>query len=721
MKVLQGLFLIIVSIVLSFASALVASAFKWSQELPDLSVLDELEFTSTSQIFARNGQLIGELLPLGRDGASTDRIPVGLDEVSPAVLAAIQASEDDKFYRHYGFDPRAILYGSYLELSGTGRRGGSSISMQLIKNVFFDDIAQERTLERKVKEMVMALELERRYTKAEIMQRYINEVPWGGNLLGIWSAARVYFDKQPSELNLAEGLYLARLIPAPTRNYNDFVATRRSMRQVLNNMVARGYVSAEVAEAAWRYDLQPKGWRVAYDDSGNIVGEPERTGEPIRWTTSVSSDLAPHVTFATRNELTQRLGRNRIFSSGGLRVYTTIDMQAQEAATQASLNSQVPPGAQLAIVGLDPQTGEILAMVGERLIAGQDPGELNRALNAMRQPGSSFKPIVYATAIETAGYSQATVVVDEPYSVSIPGQEDWEPENYYQTFNGPLTLREHLNQSLNIPTAKLIMAVTPQAVQMRAQELGYGPNLQPTPSLALGAYEVTPLQHASAFGAFASGGVRVEPHLISRIEDAGGNVLWRAPQRETRVWTEQTAYVMLDMLRATVTEGLGKQANIEDRWVGGKTGTSQLDRDLWFVGITPGMTAAVWIGNDDDRPLRRTDGSRVTSSLEPAVIWKQFVQNALRGTAAREFEVPPGIEFYTIDRTDGLAAEDTEAGASRAAFVSGTGPNTSSFAAARRTITIPLDQRTGRRATAATPREHVVWDNIDPSEIDQYQ
>jgi membrane peptidoglycan carboxypeptidase len=720
-KILQGVFLVFISVVLSVGSLIMASAFKWSQELPDLSALDELEFTSTSQIFARDGQLIGEIVPLGRDGANTDRIPVGLDEVSPAVIAAIQASEDDSFYRHYGFDPRAILYASYLELTGQGGRGGSGLTIQLAKNVFFSDIATERTLERKVKELMVAIELERRYTKAEIMQRYINEVPWGFNLHGVHSAAKAYFDKHPSELNLAEGLYLARLLPAPSITYNNFAATRRAMRGVLDNMVARGYVSAAAAERAWRYDLQPRGWRVQYDEEGNVVGEPERTDERIRVATSVSSDLAPHVSYVVRNELSQRFGNSVIFGSGGLRVYTTIDVQAQEAANRASLNAEVPPGAQLAIVGLEPETGEILAMVGEKLVPGRSAGEtLNRATGSYRQPGSSFKPIVYATAIETAGYTQASVLVDEPITIPVRDQPDWQPQNYYERFYGMQTLREHLNQSYNIPVAKLIMAVTPEAVLMRAQELGYGANIRPYPSMALGVFEVTPLQHASAFGAFANGGVWVEPQLISRIEDADGNVLWRAPRRETRVWSEQTAYVMLDMLHATVTEGIGARAAIEDRWVAGKTGTSQRDRDLWFVGITPGMTAAVWIGRDDDTPLVRADGSRVTSSLEPAVIWRQFAEHALRGVPPREFAVPEGIEFYAINRETGLAAD---ANSARVAFVSGTGPNTSASLLARtpQGISIPVDRTTGRRATAETDRSHVEWRQIDPGEIDRYQ
>jgi len=720
-KVIQGLFLIVLAGVLSGSALLAAAAFQWAQELPELSELSSLEYTATTQIFARNGELIGEILPVqGEDRASTDRIPVTLEEVSPAALAAIIASEDDQFFNHYGFDVPGLALATWLLVTGEGGRGGSTITTQVIKNVFFPDIADEQTIERKAKEIMMAIELERRHTKAEILQQWLNVTYWGGNFYGIRAASRAYFNKDPIELTLAEGLYLARLVPLPSRNYEEFAATRRSMRAVIDNMLEQGVISPEAAERAWRQPIQPTGWRVEYDSDGNIVGAPERTGEPLGLSSTVSSNLAPHVSWTVRNILTDRYGESRVFNSGGLRVYTTIDVQAQQAANQASLDAAAPPGAQVAVVGLNPSNGEILAMVGGRIVLGQPLGEFNRVTDAFRQPGSSFKPIIYATAIEQGGYTQADVVVDEAVSFPQPNQPNWEPVNHDNRFIGARTLREHLNISRNIPLVKLVEAVTPEAVAARSQSLGYS-TVQPFISLALGSFEVTPLQHASAMGAFMNGGVHVEPHLITRVEDVEGNVLWEQQARETQVWTEQTAYIMLDLLRANVADSgaFSRRAQIGERWVGGKTGTTNDDRDIWFVGMSAEIASAVWIGYDDygELPGSMPDGERMTSSRQPIYIWRDFMERALQGTTPVTSIAPPeGVSFATFDRASGSAN-----GGTRGAFITGTEPSGNQAATMQALrITIPIDNRTGQRANADTPRNNIVWRDISPNQVGNY-
>lgn len=729
MKIAQGIFLIVLAGVLSTASFMTAAAFKWSNELPDLSSLDTMSLTATSHIFASDGTHIGDLVPtLGEDRASTNRTLVNLDEVSPAALAAIMASEDDGFFRHYGFEPLAILKAVYTEFFSDDSRGGSTITIQTIKNTVLSDLQNDRTFERKVKELMLAIELERRLTKPEILQWYINVIYWGGNLYGIHAAAEAYFGKKPIDLNLAEGLYLARLITKPSANYADFVGTRQNMRSVLNNMVARGTVSRERAEEAWRYNLQPRGWRVEYDENGNIVGTPERTGESINIVSSVSSNLAPHVTWHVRDWLLEKFGRQRVFGSGGLRIYTTIDRQAQAAANRASLNAEVPEGAQLAIVGIDPETGRVLAMVGERLKEGVAPEEYNRAMaRPGRQPGSSFKPIIYATAFEQGLFTQASVVTDERISMAVRGQPNWEPQNHNKTFEGAHTLRYHLNVSRNIPVAKLVEAVTPEAVVARARELGYT-DMKPFLSIALGSTEVTPLQHASAMGAFANKGVHVAPYIIERVEDADGNVLYEHTPRETRVWSEQTAYVMLDMMHGNVVDSgaFSRRAAIDGRWVAGKTGTTNDDRDIWFVGMTPGMVAAVWMGYDTPRPVPRNipaaqtragDG-QVNSSRQPVYAWHEFVSEALRGVPTPAgYDVPEGISFRTINLHSGMP----DPSGVRMAFTAGT-ESLMRHNADRPMdpISIPVDTRTNTRATANTPREFITWIDITPDEIQQY-
>lgn len=732
LKVLQGLFLVLLTVVLSVAGLLTASAFKWANDIRtdpalDLSKLDTdtSSFTATSQVYDRNGALIGNILPyIGEGRATTNRIPVTLDQVSPAALQAIIAYEDDQYFEHYGFDLPGIAKAFYEQFLGSQGRGGSSITTQVIKNELLQEQASDRSLERKVKELMLAVELERRLTKPEILQRYINVVFWGGNVYGIQAASQAYFKKNPIDLTLAEGLYLARLIPSPNARHNkdEFSVTRASMRNTLDRMVSQGMISKEAADRAWKEDLQPTGWAVQYDDSGNLVSA-TRTGQEITAQTTISTSdiIYTQINNAVRDQITEKYGPG-LLQQGGLRIYTTIDPQAQRAAEDASLNAEVPPGAQLAFVGIDPTTGEVLAMMGEHRVAGEVPKPLNRALQSYRQPGSSFKPIAYATAMEVAGFTQATVLVDQPTSFKVPGQEDYKPNNHDNTFKGSMTVRQALNISRNIPAIKALEAATADAVVARARELGYE-NIQPFWSLALGSIEVTPLQHAAAYGAFANGGVKMEPYFIKRIENANGSVLFEATPRSTKVWSPEVAYEMLDTLRGNVVDqgAFSRRAAIEGRWVAGKTGTTNDERDIWFVGMTPGMVSAVWIGFDDnsripkkiDASLTREGDGNVNSSRQPVFIWKEFVEEALRGKPAGEFPVPPGITFANRDLTSGGP------GGTRMAFPSNA--QLSSFGLqSQLTIEVPYDTCNKRRADYLTPSNCLEVRNVPANGISAY-
>ena len=725
-KVVQGVLLVGLAVLLSGSSLLAASSLKWAHELPSLDPLYALEYTETSQVYARDGTTqIGTIVPVtGEDRESTNRILVGLDEVSAAALQAIVAYEDDQFFNHYGFDIPAIARAFFEEFFGTEGRGGSTITTQVIKNTVLQDIRSDRSLERKAKELLLAIELERRLTKAEILQRYVNVIFWGGNVYGIRAAAQAYFEKDPIELNLAEGLYLARLVPAPNERHDEFRETRASMRIVLDRMVRQGTITEAAANRAWRYDLQPRGWSVQYDGNGGVVSA-ERTGEDILVRSSVSSELSRDVIISVRNWLTDRFGESVVFGTGGLKVYTTIDIQAQRAANEASLTAEVPEGAQLAIVGIDPATGEVLAMVGEKLRPGVERGEFNRVTQAYRQPGSSFKPIVYATAIEQGGFSQAQVLIDEPTTFSRRGQDDYAPNNHDNEFIGMGTVRLHLDLSRNIPAVKALEAATPQAVASRARELGY--DVEPYYALALGSFEATPLQHASAMSAFANAGTQVEAHFITRVEDGEGNVLYEANPRRTQVWSPQTAYIMLDLMHGNVMDrnptAFSWRAAIDGRWVAGKTGTTNDEKDIWFVGTTPGMVAAVWIGYDDSRSLPRSmtlsDGTsdQVNSSRQPIYVWTDFVESALRGTPSSTagFPVPEGIVFQEIDLRTGVPSP----GGARAAFRASTDLRQQGLRQ-EVTIQIPVDVDTGLRATVDTPPERIEIVQVSPDEIDRY-
>jgi penicillin-binding protein 1A len=734
LKVLQGLFLVLLTLALSVAALLTASAFKWANDIQtdtalDLSKLDTdtSEFAATSQVFDRNGTRIGEILPyFGEGRETTNRIPVTLDQVSPAALQAIIAYEDSEFFSHYGFDLPALARAFYEQFFGSQGRGGSTITTQVIKNELLQEQASDRSLERKVKEIMLAVELERRLTKPEILQRYINVFYWGGNVYGIQAAAQAYFGKNPIDLTLAEGLYLARLIPAPARFHDaDFNVTRTTMRTILDRMVSEGTISQEAADRAWREEIQPTGWNIQYDGNGNVVSATQ-TGEGIKAqpTISTSDPIYSQVNIAVRNWLTEKYGP-ALLQKGGLRIHTTIDPQAQKAAEEASLNAEVPPGAQLAFVGIDPATGEVLAMMGEKRTAGVPPEELNRALQSARQPGSSFKPIAYATAMEVAGFTQATVLVDQSTAFKVPGQADYKPVNHNNTFMGPMTVRQALNISRNIPAIKAMEAATPDAVVARARELGYE-KLQPFWSLALGSIEVTPYKHAAAYSAFANGGVKMEEHFIQRIEDANGRIIYESTPRSTQIWTPQTAYIMLDTLHGNVVDegAFSRRAAIDGRWVAGKTGTTGTadeERDIWFVGMTPGMVSAVWIGFDNNAPLpKKIDASltvagdgTITSSRQPIYIWQDFVEAALRGKPAGEFPVPEGITFRSMSLSTGGP------GGTRAAFDTNTQLNGAGLQS-QMTIEVPFDKCANKRAVATTPRDCLEVRNVPANGIASY-
>ncbi len=327
--------------------------------------------------------------------------------------------------------------------------------------------------------------------------------------------------------------------------------------------------------------------------------------------------------------------------------------------------------------------------------------------------------------MELGGFSQATVLIDEPATFLTRGQPPYEPRNWDDRFAGMLSVRENLNQSRNIPAVKALEAASAEAVANRARELGY--DVEPYYAMALGSFEVTPVQHASAFGAFANGGVQVEWHVVERVEDTDGNVLYEARPRSKQVWSPEVAYVMLDTLHGNVADrnptALSWRAEVPGRWLAGKTGTTNDERDIWFVGATPGMTAAVWIGNDDNTSLPRSmtnrDGSTetVTSSRQPIYVWNDFVAGAMEGrpVASEGFPVPPGIVFHPIDRRTGaLSSEGTPA-----AFRAGTDVATGGVAPTL-TIEVPVDRRTGLRADASTPFEFIDVLEVKPAELAAY-
>ena len=626
-------------------------AYAYTRGLPDLSQLDRLRLTATSTLFARDGSLLAQLASV-EEGRAIHRGLVRLSQVSPAALAALVFSEDRRYFQHYGVDFLRLFGALYAVLRGD-LQGGSTITTQVIKNTLLKDLAQERTLERKVKEWALALELERRYTKEEILEMYLNVVPWGGNAVGLGGAAEAYFGKDPGALTLAEGLYLASLVPAPNARYGDLKGVRERMRRLLNEMVAEGWVSREVAEAAWREPLAPRGWRVRYDGEGNLL-EAELADPEARLVRPLDPRMAPHFVLEVRRFLEARFGKEKVYGEGGLRVYTTLDPAMQRAAEAAVSRARLPEGADLALVALDPETGEVLALVGG---VRREGDEYNRATRALRNPGSAVKPFVYATAFE-AGWTQATLVPDRPLEFPDPSQPGgiWRPKNFSGTFlNQSVTVRYALDLSLNLPAVYTAHQVGVERVAEKLAQAGFAVRY-PTLAIAIGGASVTPIDLAAAYAAFVNGGYRVAPIFVERVEDARGQVLYRATPERRRLFDPLVAYQGWDLLKGYVYDlgekGLAKRARVPGRVVGGKTGTTNEARDLWFAGVTRGLSAVVWVGRDDNRPLR-LGGREPSSSVVNPPIWRDFVAEALRGRPAGDIPLPPGLVKARVDLVSG--------------------------------------------------------------------
>jgi len=595
------------------------------------------------------------------------RIPVTIDQVPQSLLDAVIAIEDQQFYNHHGINIAAILRAAIVDLrAGAKLQGGSTITQQLAKNAF---LTHEKTFTRKLREVLWAIQIERKYSKEEILEAYLNEIYWGPGIYGVQAASRYYFGKDVSQLTLPESALLAAIIRNPGL-YSPYTRPESALARrnlVLEVMAEEGYITEQEAEAAKAEPLQviPASARPA----------PSEGRESDRW----------FIQYVMR-ELVEKYGftYEEIYQ-GGLKVYTTLDPAWQQAAEQAMTyldslsnqrNEQGLRMPQAALVALDPATGAIRAMIG-----GRDDDEFNRAVQAYRQPGSANKVFVYASAIDSRRFTPATVLVDEPVeypyqfvegtsAFEAEGEEEvpvWRPRNNDGTFRGPVTLRDGLVDSVNIIAIKLMEQVGIAPVIRMAERMGIT-SITPQDrhlGFAIGGMTrgVTPLEMAEAYAVLANQGIRTEPYAVERVTDASGLVLWETtPQREI-VLDAATAYLVTDMLRDAVERGTGRNAAIPGRDVAGKTGTSNDFTDAWFIGYTPELVAAVWIGNDAAaQPMvyETADGGTIRiGSAGAAHLWGRFARNALANVPASTFARPPGlVDGIPIDiRTGGLVSD----------------------------------------------------------------
>jgi len=556
-----------------------------------------------------------------------NRVPISLNEIPPKVQEAFLAAEDRRFYQHYGVDIKGIIRAAFIDITTGGlRQGASTITQQLVKLTF---LTPERTPKRKIQEIILAVQVERHYSKEEILEMYLNKIYFGEGAYGIQSAAQTYFGKTVPKMTVADAALLASIVRAPSfySPYRHEQAAMDRRNTILSQMADYGYItSAEAAKAKSKpLDI--------------IEGSPAGRQYPY-----------PYFVDYVTEQLIEKYGPEKVYKQG-LKVYTSLDTDIQTNAEKIMANDRnFPPASgkkkpQGAVVVLDPHNGQIRALVGGR----EHTNKLgwNRATRKPgRQPGSSFKPIIdYAPAIELKGMGPATVIDDAPKKYG-----NYEPHNDSRSYRGLITLRTAITYSVNVVAVKLLVdhVTIPEAITF-ARRLGFNINGSSVgASLALGTEEVTPLQMAAAYGAFANQGIYTEPAAILKVEEPDGTLLEEHNPVQRQAMKPTTAYLITDMLKSAVQSGTGSRANI-GRPAAGKTGTTDQGKDIWFAGYTPDLVGVVWIGYDDPIPMQRSYGG-----IYPAPIWRQIIGDALKGKPIRNFARPPGIISYTVDSKSGL-------------------------------------------------------------------
>jgi len=638
------LLLVLVLFVATVAGSLLALD-RLSRDLPSLESLRNIQPSEKTIIFAANGDTLQEFYTQNRTVVPLERIPRYLQD-------AVVSIEDRRFYDHYGIDLKRLVKIVLDNALGRGSPGASTLTMQLAKNLF---LTPEKTLARKARQMILAVQIEQIYTKDEILGMYLNQIYLGRGTYGVQAASRLFFGKDVWELQPPESAMIAGMIQLPERYspFNHLDAAYRRRAVVLQSMVAAGRLSRDQAETIGQTEVQ--------------LADPDAS--------EVEAGFAAYFVEEVRKHLEQNYGADKLYTDG-LRVWTTLvpryqtwledaataHMQSLEdefdyPMTKARHDSLVAAGEPperveyLQCAGLlqDVRTGAILAMMG-----GRDFGdsEWNNAWQALRQPGSIFKPFVYLTALQQ-GYTPASILLDTPF-VMDTGTSLWRPKNFSNRFRGPVTLRFALSRSINTPTAKLYLDFGLQPVLDNVRRLGFTADLPRVPALFLGAGEVTLREVVGAYSTFANHGVRVEQHLVTRVETLDGEVLEQARIRQYEVLDPAEAYLMTNLLQTTLQEGTGQSA----RWRGftrtgaGKTGTTNESTNAWFCGFTPSFCAGVWVGFDEPTPM----GRNATGAHQALPIWAGFMGKIADEKGDEPFVQPPAIIERRVCLESGLLA-----------------------------------------------------------------
>lgn len=651
MKRLGQVFVAIFIILLFGTVGVGIGVANWSKkDLPSPASLQTIAPPVKTSVFDINGKLVHEFY-------KENRSLVPLRQIPKPMIDAILAIEDRRFYSHWGIDPIRVMGALWNDiLAGRVEQGGSTITQQLARNLF---LTHEKTLTRKIKEAILAVRIEQTYTKDEILEMYFNQIYFGEGAYGLDAAAKVFFGKQVHELTLPECALLAGL-PRNPRDYSPRREPDRALRRrnlVLAAMLQTKTISRAQYEAA----------------SEAPLGVTKTRG---------ATRSAPYFMEMVRQYIDERYGSNQLYE-GGLKIYTTLDIELQRATeealearltalearnqykrTRAAFAEKTAKAAkegtpkekvqteylQGAIVSMDPTNGQIRALVGGRDF---DESNFNRAVQASRQPGSAFKPFIFAAAVDN-GYTPTDIILDTPVSFQAGNGMQWSPQNYDHKFRGPVTLRSALAHSVNVPAAKLLQKLGTGVVTSYARRMGVRSRLVHDLSLALGTSEVNLLELTAAYGVFANQGIRVTPSYVLRVEDKNGKVLEQTRTSAEEVLSPETALTMTSMLASVVENGTAASARALglSAPAAGKTGTTDDYTDAWFVGYTPSMVTGVWVGFDRKQKI----GPGMTGAAAALPIWVDVMAAATKGKAPQEFPVPSGVVSVLICTQTGLLA-----------------------------------------------------------------
>jgi 1A family penicillin-binding protein len=615
-------------------------AFVWySKDLPTPNKVVRRDGFS-SRIYDRNGELVYDVYK------DAKRVPVVWEDVPDTLKNATVAVEDKDFYKHQGFDP-LTPFRIIKNVFTLGKfTGGSTLTQQLVKNVL---LTSDRTVTRKIKEFMLSVQIEAKYKKSEILLMYLNESPYGGADWGVGIAAEQYFGKSVKDLTLPESVILAGL-PQRPNVYSPFSKTPTAYidraSHVVDRMVEDGYISEEVGK------------------------ETKDAVKNFKFAENKSQLAAPHFIFWLKDELSRKYGED-VVEGGGLKITSTLDLKLQEKV-QTIVSEEIDKAEKLGIsngaaVVMDPTNGQVLAMVGSRgYNSDKTDGKFNVVTQALRQPGSAIKPVTYLTAIRK-GYSASTMVMDTPVTFAgTAGQKDYSPQNYNGKFNGPMSLAQALGNSINTVAVKMLANVGLSNMLRQAYDMGMT-TLEPSTdnlkkyglAVTLGGADVKMIDLASAYGAFANGGQRVDPVGILKVEDRSGRVLEEFnPTSGKQVMSPQEAFIISNILadnnNRIITFGAVNGLQVPGYQVAVKTGTTNDKKDNWTIGWTPNLLTTVWVGNNDNTPMLKVASG--VSGASP--IWKRIMLASLPGRPKQDFSIPSAIVHMEVDKVSGYASHD---------------------------------------------------------------